>query len=140
MCKITKIIIFWPLIFPDPILMVLKFWKVLGAYKMILRVVSKVHSFLRQCFAQSSFDIIWWYLQLIFSLSSAASMYHRFMSTEGTDRVKDCIKNEWTLDQYGQFHEGGKKADDTPNNFCRLTFLILLMWKARRFYLRKWLK
>ena len=33
--------------------------------------ITKVHSFLKQCFARSSIDIIWWYLQLIFKLTSA---------------------------------------------------------------------
>ena len=53
--------------------------------------------------------------------------------SEGEDRAKHCIKNEWSLYQYCHFQEGGKKegSDHTHNNFCCVSFLIILIWKAR---------
>ena len=36
-----------------------------------LLIFIKVHVFLKQFFAQSSIDTIWWYLLLIFKLTSA---------------------------------------------------------------------
>ena len=60
-------------------------------------VSTKVHSFLKQCFAWSSFDTIWWYLQL---MSAEVSLkiswrYHQIVSIE--DRAKQCFKNKCAL-------------------------------------------
>ena len=56
-----------------------------------------VHSFLQQCFAQSSVDTNWGYFQLIFKLNSAdiSWKYPQIRSTD--DCAKYCFKKEWTL-------------------------------------------
>ena len=44
----------------------------------------KVHHFLKECFAWSSLKTIWWYLQLIFNLTSAdiSCKHHQIVSSE----------------------------------------------------------
>ena len=58
---------------------------------------AKVHSFLKQCFAQSSVDTIWWYLQLMTAEASLiiSWRYHQIMSFEGLAKL--CFKSEPTL-------------------------------------------
>ena len=58
---------------------------------------AKVHSFLKQCFAQSSVDTIWWYFQLMTAEASLiiSWRYHQIMSFEGLAKL--CFKSESTL-------------------------------------------
>ena len=57
----------------------------------------KVHSFLKQCFARSLVDIIWWYFQQMVKLISTdiSWKYQQIVSSENC--TKHSFKTEWSL-------------------------------------------
>ena len=56
-------------------------------------ILKKVHLFLKE----SSIDTIWWYLQLIFKLTSADIRWS-YQQIVSFNRAKHCFKNECNLD------------------------------------------